>query len=242
MESERFKKWISYPTWRCPTCRQGTLKLDHKTVQTGLSRRERSRLDDHEANRAEITERFTALMGCDFCKEVATISGNRCEGHYGQEDGPDISYEVLSIIPAPIVIAMGNKVPTESRARITEASALLWVDPTAAASRLREAIEAVLTHQTIPTHTAKGKKFNLHERIELFRKIGGGKWADQANYIEAAKWLGNEGTHETITREEALDTFAMLEEVLDDLYVGERLKLKAKVEATLAKYQKPPKP
>jgi hypothetical protein len=112
------------------------------------------------------------------------------------------------------------------------------LDPTAAASRLREAIEAVLTHRGISTHTAKGHKLSLHKRIELFRELDDGGWAEQADYIEAAKWLGNEGTHQTLGREDALDAFAMLEKVLDDLYVGEALSLKTKVVTTNANYNK----
>jgi hypothetical protein len=130
-------------------------------------------------------------------------------------------------------------VPRPIELVIREASALFWVDHKAAANRSREAIETILTDHSVPTVGAKGAPIRLHRRIESFAALEDGKWAEQAEIIEAAKWIGNEGTHATIDRETALDAFEMLETVIDDIYVRTRHAVLAKVRSTNAKHRKP---
>jgi hypothetical protein len=205
------------------------------------SRAERISMNDPAANRDDSTARFVAHLQCDAptCGETGTIAGNRNAFSYRvsfEDDGyeTDISYEVLSIIPSPLPFRIPKQVPRPIELLIREAAALFWSDHKAAATRIREAVEAILTDigipETLPT---------LHHRIENLRKLEDGKWAEQAELIEAAKWIGNLATHETITRDDALDAFDMLETVLEDIFVRSRHELLAKARATNARHRKP---
>lgn len=246
MDRERWKEWVSYPSWPCPACQKGMLRLVPDTTKMVQSRKERLDQSDPDHYHAETLDRFVGLLKCDdrLCGETATIAGNYYT-HWvndGSEDGHrDISYEVLSVIPSPLPFKIEKAVPKPIEVIIREAACLFWLDHKAAANRSREAIEAILSHFGIAETRPKGSPLPLHERIDLFRKLDGGKWGEQADMIEAAKWIGNAGTHATIERDEALDAFDMLERVIDDIFVRSRHAFLDKVQATLAKHRPPTK-
>jgi hypothetical protein len=203
------------------------------------SRKERLSDDDQY----EHLNRFIALLKCDYpsCGESATVAGDHHSIYIndGSDAGYDEhSYEVFSIVPSPLPFRLDKKIPVAIAKIVREAAALFWADHKAAANRSREVIEAVLTDLGIPETKPKGGWMALHKRIELFALLDNGKWAEQAEILEAAKWLGNEGTHATISREEAIDAFDMLEAVLNDIYVRQRDELLKKVKATNTKYGK----
>lgn len=211
------------------------------TVQMTESRAERLRMNDPSENRDDTVDRFVAHLKCDapHCGETGTLAGNRNAFSYRvsyDDDGyqTDISYEVLSVIPSPLPFKIPAKVPRPVELLIREAASLFWSDHKAAATRMREAVEAILTVIGIPENLP-----TLHHRIVKLRELDDGKWAEQADLIEAAKWIGNLGTHETITRDDALDAFDMLETVLDDIFVRSRHDILAKARARNEKHRKP---
>ena len=244
MDRKKLQQWVPYPAWPCPACQNGYLRIDHKTFNETASRKERLDQATDSHNHHERLNRFTALMRCDHprCGETATIAGNH-HTHWmpdGSEEGYlDESYEALSIIPAPLPFPLDRKIPAAVAGIVREAAALFWSDHKAAVNRVREVIEAVLTNLGVPVLSARGKSLILHQRIDEFRQIDDGKWAQEADILEAAKWIGNAGTHDVITREEALDAFDMLEAVLSDVYVRPRHALLEKVRATNTKNRKP---
>ena len=140
-------------------------------------------------------------------------------------------------MPAPLPFEVDQRIPKPIEHLVREAVALFWADHRAAASRVREVIEAVLTDLEIPTQDTKKGRLTLHRRIELFAKLENEKWKEQAEVIEAAKWIGNDGTHDTVTRDECLDAFEMLELVLDDIYVRTRHDLLARVRERNARHR-----
>lgn len=199
------------------------------------------RFSDPEENPPEALHRFVGLMKCDYgsCGETGTIAGNFLVEWYAGQDAEETSYQVLSLVPSPLPFPLGKKVPKAVEQTIREAAALFWPDHKAAVTRAREVIAAVLTDLGLPTLTANGKDMRLADRIGLFAKLDAGKWSEQAEIIEAAKWLANEGTHDAITRDDALDAFAMLETVIDDIYVRTRHDLLAKVKKINAAHKPP---
>ncbi len=244
MESKQWDRWVSHLTWPCPTCQTGHLRQVPETMNEVASRRER-----YDDNQYEHLNRFIALLKCDYpsCSESATVAGDHHTlyisggGHDG-EGFDDHSYEVFSIVPSPLPFKLDKKIPAGIATKVREAAALFWTDHKAAANRSREVIEAVLTDLGIPETKTNGGWLSLHKRIEKFALLDNGKWAEQAEILEAAKWLGNEGTHATISREEAIDAFDMLEAVLNDIYVRQRDELLKKVKAANTKYGKPKAP
>lgn len=244
MDRAAWAEWISYPSWPCPTCQRGRLRLKHGSDYSSTSRSEhRSRQDEHY-NHDERLDRFTGHLVCDHmpCGETATFAGDICTLRTfrdGSEDHLDTSYRARSIVPSPLPFPLGPKVPKALSALIREAAALYWLDQAAAVSRVREAIEAILSDLGAPERSPGGKRLHLHGRIIAFRALGDGQWDEQADIIEAAKWIGNDGTHETVSRDAALDAFEMLETVIDDLYVRSRQALLKKVRATNDRFRTP---
>lgn len=243
MDRDRWKRWAPYLSWPCPTCQSGNLKFVRDTLHEMPSRNERLSRDDPSSNPDESLLRFTALLKCDLnpCGEVATVAGD----HYthwlpdGSDDGfNDEGFEVFSIIPSPLPFKITSKVPWPVERAVREAATLFWVDHRAAANRAREAIEAILTDLGIPTVGSKGRPLRLHDRIEDLRAFDGGKWIEQSDMIEAAKWIGNEGTHASVDREAVLDAFEMLETVIDDIYVHSRHAVLAKARSTNIEHRK----
>jgi hypothetical protein len=83
------------------------------------------------------------------------------------------------------------------------------------------AVEALLTDKHIPTYSkpAKGKSrkpLSLHDRIAVFRL----KDAENAELLEAVKWLGNYGSHHmsNLKVEDVFIAADMLETVIARTY------------------------
>jgi hypothetical protein len=244
MDRAPWAEWVSYPSWPCPTCQRGHLRLKHGSDYSSTSRAERRSREEERYNHNEQLDRLTGHLICDHkqCGETATFAGDIHTLRLfrdGPEDYIDTSYRARSILPAPLPFPIGPKVPKAVAALIREAAALYWLDQAAAVSRVREAIGAILTDLAAPEHSPTGKRLALHKRIAAFRTLADGRWDEQADIIEAAKWIGNEGTHETVSRDAALDAFEMLETVIDDLYVRSRHALLEKVRATNDRFRSP---
>ena len=75
------------------------------------------------------------------------------------------------------------------------------------------------------------------DRIKLFRGSDH-KWEEQVELFHAAKLIGNLATHETVTRDEVLDAFEMLEAVIEDVFVGTRRNILAKARERNHKHRK----
>jgi hypothetical protein len=70
----------------------------------------------------------------------------------------------------------------------------------------------------------KREALSLHSRILEYRA----KRPDVAELLLAVKWLGNAGSHPgtgTVSQEDLLDGFEMLEQVLDEVYRRTRARL-----------------
>lgn len=244
MDRAPWAEWVFSPSWPCPTCQRGHIRLKYGADYRSTSRTERRSREDERYNHDERLDRFTGHMVCDHksCGETATFVGDIHTLRLfndGSEDHVDTSYRARSIVPAPLPFPIGPKVPKAAAALIREAAALYWLDQAAAVSRVREALGAILTDLGAPEFGANGKRLPLHQRIAAFRTLAAGRWGEQADIIEAAKWIGNEGTHDTVSRDAALDAFEMLETVIDDFYVRSRHALLEKVRATNDRFRTP---
>lgn len=242
MDRERWTRWVPYLGWPCPTCQYGYLRLIPDTMREASGRKERLEQDDPSSDHNQSLKRFVAILKCDAarCGETATVTGN----HYthwmpdGSDDGfTDEGYEVFSIVPSPVPFKIERGVPKAIDRVIREAAALFWLDHKAAANRMREVVEAIVTDLGVPVLGRRGRRLVLHTRIEQFAALDGRKWLEQAELIEAAKWIGNEGTHNEMDRNAALDAFEILETVIEDIYVRGRHAVLAKARSTNSKHR-----
>jgi hypothetical protein len=223
------------PGWLCPTCQDGHLRVVQKTfavLETTDSRRLR-RHSDSEPDWS--SSRFSALLKCDnaACKDVASICGTTSvvpvyeEDHeqWVREEFVD-GFNVIAIQPAPLPFPLAPEIPAQVAGLIRRAAELYWMDPGAAANKLRQATEALLTEQgvrrSILNRKKKKQRLPLHARIVEFQK----KKPQISDLLFAVKWISNEGSHTgELKQKDVLDGFEILDQVLEEIYVGTRVRL-----------------
>lgn len=112
------------------------------------------------------------------------------------DDGDEYTefYSINYILPALPLMEYPDDVPDKVRDPIAAASLVLLSDPSAAANRIRVAIDALLDCQRVRKHPTGSRSTLLttHARIEEF----GAKNHDAASQLMAMKWIGNIGSHE----------------------------------------------
>lgn len=210
------------PSWQCPTCKVGSLRLRQKSLLHGETVESLRWHNQDGWEPDHITFTFSAWADCsnEKCKEKFSLIGTGgVEQEYtGDDDGSTDWVNCFYpkwIQPTLQMIAIPAKCPKEVSNALWDAFALYWSQPDACAGRIRVALEALLTHLGVPTEevTRNGKTtpLNLHRRIELFAKQN----AEVAGQLMALKWLGNTGAHgDRVTKVDILDGLELLEHSL----------------------------
>lgn len=201
-------------------------------VETGPSRSAHS----HEAWDPDwIVERFTNLLECNSCQQVAAVAGrtsNFLHQYYGPFDEVETDLATTLhpeyISPAPLLFDLPVKTPEALSEEVRRAFSLIWSDHEACASRIRTCIELLLDDIKIPKveKTAKDKEIalSLHKRIEKYSVVD----KESSDLLLAVKWIGNAGSHSNtqgLERSDLLDVFEILDYVLEQNYVGQKKRL-----------------
>ena len=227
----------SSPDWICPTCSKGLLRIKENSFIHEEARHSRE-AHDHPAWEPEwIRSVYTCLLICsnEKCREVVASSGTGSvdwdiiEDEYGQQDQvysdffiPKFFEPHLNIFPIP------KDCPASVVALLNESFKLFFSSPSAAANNVRAAIEELLTELKIKRFTtANGKRrfISLHQRIGLLPA----KYAQFKDMILAIKWLGNAGSHGhgEVTADDVMDSYELIEHILQEIYEPKVKKLKA---------------
>ncbi len=103
-------------------------------------------------------------------------------------------------VPSIHLMTFPAACPESVKGDVASASKVMFAVPSAAANRLRTAIETLLTEQGVAQVGLKGKPLSTHARIELLRASS----PDAAVALEAVKWIGNSGSHDS---EATIDDF-----------------------------------
>ncbi len=214
-------RWItpfsptSGPDWTCPTCKLGSLTLVANSLMSYETRRSRDARKNDEAWTPEHTEERAHLAlrcarpGCgEYVIVTGFLSSKQVDGFETYED----EFRPLFVQPSPELVDLPPNCPSTIAAQLRRAFTLFWLDPSAAANRVRASVECLMDHQRV----ARG--LSLHRRIERFQ-------AAQPNLghaLMAVKWIGNDGSHRReLARGHLLKAFEMLSHVLEELY-GQR--------------------
>jgi hypothetical protein len=228
--------WRDYynllPSFRCPRCRTGALKLQNDTRHKLEPSYSRNRHGDEDWTPMDDVERFVCLIVCQNigCGEVVTVAGEIDQDVYvyEDEDGPRTGFQPLmrpmSIRPSPHIIPVSPKLKKECAVHLRKAFELFWVDSASCANRIRIFVECLLDQlhvERLPP-SGKGREFTLARRIELLAAKGIG----HADTIDSLRNAGNFASHSgNAKRETVLDCFELLEEVLTDLVDGKKARL-----------------
>jgi Domain of unknown function (DUF4145) len=232
------------PSWPCPHCPQGTLRLAQDTLN--FSNTVRSGISD-DANIPssiwDIEFAFSAFLKCDSCKEVVSCCGDggyTGEGIYGErgfEGYEPVEYfhpryfsQALHILP------LHPRWPKPIRQRLKRSFLVFFCDLDAAANHVRSCVEELLTILDIPISTKSGSYMSLQRRICIFKS----KDAANADRAEALKWIGNTGSHGgALTKDELFDAYDILDVLLEDLYVGHYRSVAQKVNEINQRFRAP---
>jgi hypothetical protein len=248
------KMWLApfqkdnIPNWVCPRCKVGILRPIDNTFHFAESGDIHSEIVQHGEyfDYENYTFRYAVLLKCNnsFCEEHVASGG---EGHVdtsfsetkrGLEPSHVEVFVPQFFFPPLFIFSIPIECPESVSSEIKTSFKLFFSDPPASANYVRKAVDAILTNKRVKRFSStKGKRrlITLHHRIIDFEK----KDAGVAKKLLAIKWLGNEGSHaNTITKNDVLDAYEILESVLDDLYVGYKKAVERKV-SQINKLKKP---
>jgi Domain of unknown function (DUF4145) len=208
-----------WPHVACPVCRVGYLAVGDLTpVDSARS----SRAYDETRLPSELRGTFHGVLRCirHSCLETVAVAGDYSVDFDATDDGltRDFNfYRLRFAIPALKIILPPPGTPEAVTTAIDSAALIIWADPSAAANRLRFAIDELLTACGMPRfRNANGKRRRLptDERIKEF-----GRYESGADALEAVKWIGNQGSHEAgLSVTDVLDGADLLSHALKILY------------------------
>lgn len=234
--------WVGERDWPrvpCPDCENGSVGFEKAAkYKDQLSIELLDRVHRNLDGPDELSGTFTGTLRCDHshCRRQLVMAGDWMYAiDFDDEEGRarfrDM-YRVRYVNPALRVIRPPERTPATVKAAIDAASDVLWLNPNAAANQLRQAVEELLTARRVNKVeiTAKGKRHRLttHGRITAYRS----RRADVADTLEAVKWIGNNGSHESsLSVKDVLDGAAFLDLALRLLYDRNDAKLLADAKA-----------
>ncbi len=224
MERRYWSQFVDAKTvlgWRCPRCNVGHLEAEAEGWREEDVKESGGADCDWEPD--WVRNLWTGSLRCrsSSCGDVVVGMGYTSLDQEVDEEVGLIwvsRYHPLLFEPPLHIVALPKSIPALLETDLIEVFRLYWASPSAAANRLRVAIEHYLSLQKVPRsrRTKKGKLVTLplHTRIERFKQARRTN-ADVADHLLALKWLGNEGTHDgTLTHDDVLDGLVILEEAL----------------------------
>lgn len=184
------------PVIKCPTCASGVCTIDTREIEYKESANSLSLKHERFHDAEWMSGNFSAGFKCvsSACSESLVVIGSWSV----EETHDDASmrsnqrpYERVIVIEyvnptLNLVGEFSGSTPPEVLKRVTEASKLLWADPSAAGTRIRLAIEDLLTaHGVLPNK-------RTDRRIRDFAEVN----QAGSEALMAIKWIGNDATHE----------------------------------------------
>ncbi|MFJ8846058.1 DUF4145 domain-containing protein [Streptomyces cyaneofuscatus] len=247
---ERLQDWPHIP---CPTCARGSLLPVHDSYVAEESNTSKSWREHDAWDPDWIRGAFHCLLACSkpTC-DVVRVVGEMAVG-LGDYDfdepytqGPAPYREVLTpnlFIPALPLVESRKFCPEEVGDRVDAAARVLWLDPSAAANRLRAAAEALMDDRGVIRTDVdrKGKAFRLtlDRRIAIFKSTQP-QHADAADFLLAVKWIGNVGSHDDVLHiNDVLEGVEFLDHALSLIYDESRDEVRKRASEVTARKGQP---
>ncbi|MCX5207646.1 DUF4145 domain-containing protein [Streptomyces sp. NBC_00237] len=243
---ENLEDWPHIP---CPTCTRGAL-LPVSDSFVAEESATSSTLHTHDAWEPEwIQGGFHCVLTCrratcDRVRVVGEMSvglARRYNGHYNHDQYEQYLIPTM-FLPALPLIESRSLCPSEVGERVDAAAKILWIDPNAAANRIRAAVEALMDDRGIfrVQLNPKGKpvRLTLDRRIANFKALP--DHTDAADLLLAVKWIGNVGSHEDVLRiRDVLEGVEFLDHALSLIYDSNHDEMKKRASEVTARRGRP---
>lgn len=215
------------PSIICPHCFKGDLKLQKDKFSFDETPNSKESRHHPEWEPDWIKYRYAASFICLNCNSNTYSCGigkHRYYESYLPEE--EVNFPVFYpkyFEPSIPLFSITKDCPENIKDLIIVSFSLAWTDVSAAASKLRIAIELLLN--TINPELTKIQ--SLHHRIKKFES----EQPDIAQSLMAIKWLGNDASHVAALKEYDLAfAFEVMELVLNKLFDNSEDKLKKMVD------------
>lgn len=214
-----------WPRPICPACSEGHVSFNQpEKHENGQSRMDRN----HPGWDADwIFGTFYSTGQCEntTCKQIVTAVGTYKVGQsttvdWGDANSQYATFCTIDYFSPPLTLfRLPEEAPSDVREAVDRAARLLFTDPGLSATALRASVERFLTAVQIPATSPGGNFIPLDARLKEWRQQTG--QTRVADLFLAAKWIGNEGTHEVsgLTVDDVLDGVEIIDEALHALFV-----------------------
>ncbi|MCK1404905.1 DUF4145 domain-containing protein [Bradyrhizobium sp. 76] len=205
------------PHFPCPRCSKPFLGIVKDTLHIEETRSSKNNKKSPEWEPEWSDEKFVCLLSCSKCGDIVAVSG-RISVEPNYDDDGDWQFagflEPMSMYPAPHIITLPQKLPSEVRSEMELAFQLFWSDFGACATKIRTSVERLMDHFKVarfrrakdpkkPAAPGKLKPLDLSSRIDKFISTTGA--IVHKEHLHALRIAGNLGTHNnTLTRTEML--------------------------------------
>jgi len=231
--------FTTLPGWTCSVCQKGTLTVlsDHQVQFTPRIWIEASKDPDFEIDWTKQIFGFALQCQNPDCGQGSLVSGNvrlvLDHDEFGNQFLGDRLYPENFVSP-PLIFSMSDAVPNDVRRELLKAFSLFWSDGNSAANKVRNVVEAILTSKRIPkterSKNGKRSKLTTDRRIISFSA----KNPLVGKMLMGLKWKGNANSHFTLensSKSDLLETFELLDHVLQEIYDSRSLRMIERADA-----------
>jgi len=222
----------------CPTCKKGDLVLDNNSLTTNTPKYIQGLMSTNEFDITDYWASYICVLKCNKCGESISNTGEvrYIESYFRSDaDSYEIDYDETYMpryfIPNLTIFSIPEKTPDDIVRELIKSFSLFFSDPSSSANHARIAVENLLNHYKVPrfslTKKKKRQRNTLHDRINKLDN----KYEHIKDELRAIKWIGNAGSHSSIgenslTGDDVLDAYEILESVLDDLFSTKKKQIK----------------
>lgn len=210
----------SFPHLICPSCERGHIHRPEKIlkIETGESKRAKGH-DAWEPDWVWYAWSGIGICSNKECAQTFSLGGEAHEKFMGNWDELVTEYVIKNIFPSPMLFNIPSNYPEKAKEELLNSFGLFFCNPSASANVLRASMESFLDDLKIRKTFVKNHKrkhLTLGSRIKDY--LSRSKYSSISSYVEAIKWIGNSGSHDSsLTAENVLQAYDFLEIILGDL-------------------------
>ena len=231
---------VEVTEYKCPHCQKGYLKRDSFYEKQYLSSIKKGTSIINEDGEEEYDDSYylgniLGFLKCPFCDELTSFVGETKYylNYYDEIEVLEKGIFFKYFVPQIHIIELKNEYPEELKEILLESFSLYFSSYSACVNTLRILLEKLCELYEIKSIQDNGKYKSLNNKLKELKELG--KISDDTiEFLEAIKWIGNDGSHslEIINKEHLDLAYRFVKKVLDEIYPSqddsEELKFLAK--------------